>query len=150
MKKVKDKLQELGAEKKFEGEVKSIYYILDDKRLLRLRKKNKDNVITFKKLVDSEKTKSAEEYETRVEDFETCRKIFSELGYSEKVDEKHRISYSLDNVSIEIDSLPGIPPFLEIEAETYKELEKIVEQLEFKMEETKPWSGKDVSEYYNH
>lgn len=147
--KTKQKLESLGAVKKFDGPVKSVYYILDDKRLLRIRKLGEKTIVTYKKQLPAVETKTAEEHETRVDDFDKVKKIFDALGYRAKdLDEKYRVSYSLDDASIEIDSREGVPSFLEIEAQTEKKLKEIVEKLGFRMEDTKPWSGKDVLKHY--
>jgi len=61
---------------------------------------------------------------------------------------KHRISYTKDNIHFEIDTYPGIPAFLEIEAQSVGELREYINKLGFSMDETLPWSIKDVLEYY--
>jgi len=62
--------------------------------------------------------------------------------------EKHRTSFVLENARFEIDSFPGIPTFLEIEAENEKELEKYSKLLGFSLKEGKPWTIREVLKYY--
>ncbi len=65
---------------------------------------------------------------------------------------KRRISYKLDNVRFEFDTFLGeydfVPEFLEIEAKDTNEIYKYAELLGFSKEDCKPWSDKEVIEYY--
>ena len=61
---------------------------------------------------------------------------------------KHRISYLLDPLHFEVETIHGIPPFLEIEAPTIQDIRDGIRRLGFTMSDTKPWSTKDVLEHY--
>lgn len=63
--------------------------------------------------------------------------------------EKTRTSYVLGAVHVDIDTLPGIPTFLEVEAPDQSTLESIVVLLGFTMRDAKPWTGKEVRDHYN-
>ena len=152
------KLDSLGAKKVFEGEVTASYYDFSNGRLgkdglvLRLRKKSgKEHTIelTLKEKISQAEAKIMKEYEVTVTDFETMQKILYGLGLQEtKAAKKHRISYRLDEVHFDLDTFPGIPTFLEIEAQTLERVREYVAKLGFSMAETKPWSGGDLLRYY--
>ena len=149
------KLELLGAKKVFEGNVSALYYDFDnliltkEDKTLRLRKKGEKAELTFKQKISKDKAKIMDEHEIQIENFETTKKILESIGLKEiKRLDKHRLSYSLGNVHFELDTLPGIPTFLEIESEDLETVKKSVEKLELSMKDAKPWSGKEVLEYY--
>ncbi|MEK6857459.1 MAG: class IV adenylate cyclase [Nanoarchaeota archaeon] len=154
--KVIEKLESLGAKKEYEGKVNAIFFDFPDKKLakddsfLRLRNKEKFAELTLKKKVSKSEAKVMEETEITCDDFENAKKILSFLGLVESKSKanKYRISYSLDNVHFEIDSLEAFPTYLEIEAPNLEKLKSAVEKLGFSMKDAKPWSMKDVKEYY--
>jgi adenylate cyclase class 2 len=156
---VRKKLEELGA--KLVYDKLQIVRILDfedcrigkDGNLLRIRKIGDKVELTFKG--PKQKTgnvKTREEIETHVEDFEKALKIFEQIGLTPiRSYEKHRISYKLGNITFEIDKFPNlpVPPFLEIEAPTQKEVEEMVEKLGFKKEDMKSYGGMELMKHYN-
>jgi adenylate cyclase class 2 len=149
------KLKSLGAKKDSEGNMRYILFDFADRRLkrsgklLRLRSNGKDVELTFKGNISRKKAKIAEEHEVQVDDFDTAMKILSSIGLTRtKTYFKHRISYVLGKVRFEIDTLPGIPTFLEIEAPSTALIEKFVAKLGFSMKDAKPWTGKDVMRHY--
>jgi len=158
--KVIRKLEELGAEKEFDGKIEGHHFDFEDrkltkeKKMVRLRKQcdivQGDTVfLTFKQKISKKIAKQSIEHEVEVKDFEAMKKILSGIGlggYSQA--SKHRISYALDNVHFDIDTYKGIPTFLEIEATTVEKVEEHVKKLGFTMEQTKSWTGKDVLEHY--
>ena len=96
--------------------------------------------------------KTKEEIETHVEDFDKVLKIFEKIGLTTKRSyEKYRVSYKLGNITFEIDVLPNlpIPPWIEIEAPSQKEVEEMVEKLGFKKEDMKSYDGLELLEHYN-
>ena len=91
-----------------------------------------------------------DEYELAVDDFESMKRIFEGLGLFPLYEfNKHRTTYKLNNTNFEIDAYPGIPTFLEIEAPNLKKLKEFVSGFGFSREEAKPYSIKDVPEYYD-
>ncbi|MFC1732480.1 class IV adenylate cyclase [candidate division KSB1 bacterium] len=150
-------IEDLGAKRVFEGDIHFSYFDFDDKRLskerkiLRLRKKGKISELTFKKKISKEKAKIMEEHEVIIEDDDSIRKILGGIGLKERPSaKKHRISFALDDVHFELDTFPGIPTFLEIEAKTLDILKEYVEKLGFSMDNALPWSGKDVLRHYGN
>ncbi len=153
--KIIEKLKALGARKVFEGEVIDLYFDFNDMRLnkngklIRLRKEGNRAKLTFKERVSKEKFKIMKETEIEISDFEGMRDILETLGMSVILKfEKNRITYILKDVKFEIDTYPGVPTFLEIEAKDEKEIKKYAELLGFSLDEGKNWTGKELLEYY--
>ena len=150
------KLESLGAEKCFEGKVNASFFDFKDKRLkkensfLRLRDKEKFSELTLKKKISKDEAKIMDETEIVVDNFANAKKILESLGLveSEIKMNKKRLSYKLGDVHFEIDSLENLPSYLEIEAPDLEKLKDAVEKLGFSMNDAKPWSMKDVKEYY--
>ncbi|MFH0961868.1 MAG: class IV adenylate cyclase [archaeon] len=153
---VESRLKALGARKIFDGRIDGLALDFPDGvlwksgALLRLRKRGKNSELTFKRVVSGKRTKRAVEIETDVSDFARAKRIFEALGLVEKWRiSKHRTSYKLGKAEIEIDKLPGIPAYLEIEAESFGEIRRIAERLGFGAGELKPWSMRDVIAHYS-
>lgn len=153
--KLEKRIRDLWGFKIFSGTIITYYFDYDNNQLekegkvLRLRDESGKITLTLKEGVSREKAKIMDEYEVRLGDFELMRDLLVRLGLKEKQKiEKHRTSYVLNEVHIEIDTHPDIPTFIEIEAPSIEELKEYVEKLGFKMEDTKPWSVWDVLEYY--
>jgi len=154
-KEVIERLRGLGARKIFDGDVITTYFDFEDKRLakegkiLRLRKKGDQVELTYKKKISKKEAKITDEYEVIVDRIDAVVEILEMVGLKEfHKSIKHRISYTKDNIHFEIDTYPGIPAFLEIEAQSVGELREYINKLGFSMDETLPWSIKDVLEYY--
>lgn len=151
------RLEKLGARKVFAGEICASYFdfpneiLTKEHKILRLRTKGKDYCeLTFKKKLSKEKAKIMEEHELAFTgDTTALRSILAGIGLEEfKIIKKHRISYSLGDLHFELDKMPDIPLFLEIEATSLDKLQEAVEKLGFTMADARPWSGKDVLNHY--
>ena len=117
--------------------------------MLRLRKNPEEILLTFKEKISDKKIKVWKELEIKPDNFELLREILKEIGMKESKNyRKNRVSYAIGKVKFELDSMPGIPTFLEIEAPTQEKVKKFVEKLGFSMSDAKPWTGKDVLKYY--
>lgn len=151
------KLRSFGAKKVFDGPVDVRMYDTpnnDFKRrgtVIRLRKKGTYGEFTVKTAHKRmAHAKSAQEYETRV-DFAAMQKILHILGYTESWRmKKHRIEYALGNVHFEIDKIPGIPWFLEIEAPSVMALNAWVKKLGYTQKDAKNWWWHEVLAYYEY
>lgn len=151
-------LEEYGAERVFEGSIYAEYYDYRNSdhtklskrgRTLRLRKKGDNGELALKRRLKSGVVKHAEEYEVYVNNVEAMRRILYEMQMNViRSVTKHRISYVLDPVHFEIETIRGIPPFLEIEGPSIRKIRAWVEHLGFTWSQAKPWSTKDVLEYY--
>lgn len=154
-KKIIDKLESLGAEKTFDGDVFTVKFDFPDGKLhkessyIRLRKQGDIAFMTFKKLLGQEDAKVADEFEVAIENFGETRKILEALGLKEiKSWAKHRISYELDEVHIDLDSQEETPDFMEIESPYIDDINDLVEELEIPRNKVKTWTGSELIEHY--
>jgi len=153
--KVIEKLEELGAEKVSDGEMSVLIYDFEDERLsrnsdlLRLRGYDGDSVLAFKRKISKSSAKIMEEYEVKVDNYNVMKDILKNLGLKPIRDySKHRTSYHLGEVHFDIDTIPGIPTFMEIEAPDEETVKEFVVKLGFSLEDIKPWTGKDLLKHY--
>lgn len=149
------KLKSLGAKKICEYFYKRIIFDFTDNSLdkkeswIRLRTDKKTSTLTYKKRHNNTIT-GKEECEIIVDDFEKTRSLLKCMGLEEKrFQESRRIRYSLDNVEIDIDMWPLIPPHMEVEAKTKKELLNTLRKLEIKLKDTNTFGGRELYNYYN-
>jgi len=160
----KDRIEEilahLGAKRIFEGEIETFFLDFKDgaiakaRNVLRLRKEKNKAELTYKTVLADQEVKVAEEYTVEVSDLERMKKILEHLGLSVVENmRKHRVSYALDCVHIDIDRYTGdyghIPVLLEIEAENINLIHKYAELLGFKVKDCLPWSTNDLIRYYS-
>ncbi|NOX71858.1 MAG: class IV adenylate cyclase [Candidatus Micrarchaeota archaeon] len=113
---------------------------------LRVRCAENRKEITFKcKREDILDFKAREEMQTAIGDASVFFEILEKLGMERiRHAEKMRTSYTLDNVRIEIDKYPKIPPFLEIEGINEDSVRKAVEKLGFRMSDTTSRNGAKI------
>lgn len=157
---IEEKLSNLGAEKVFDGEIEALFFDFSDgsiaksNSVLRLRKEGVKVLLTFKKVVESQRAKIAEEHSVEVSGFEEAKKIleFLCLSVTESM-RKHRVSFQVDDALFDIDKYEGkydfIPTFLEIEATNVDLVYKYAERLGFKAKDCLPWSVKELVDYYS-
>lgn len=149
------KLEVMGAKKIFDGIIDGGKYDFSDGwlkkegKMLRLRKHGDKVELTFKKGLSRDGAKIADEWEVSVSSFENTERILAELGMHQSgVTQKHRMSYQLGNVHFDFDTPKGIPTVLEIEAPDIETLKRYVQKLGFTMEQTRPWTERQLHEYY--
>ncbi len=155
------RLAALGARKVFEGDVESFFFDFQDHRLrrkghtLRLRRMGDTVRLTLKGVIRKEgAAKLREEYEVKLDDLEAGKLLLQGLGLEEIGNSgKRRSSFCLERpgastVSFEIDTLPGVPPFLEIEAENLEIIKEMARKLEFREIDLRPWTETQVKLYY--
>ena len=152
---IKKRLEKIGAKVIFDGTLKNIYFDTEDNFLeknsgvMRLRFDGEKAILTHKDKIKHGTVKVADETELIVEDFENMHKILDRIGFQDKFTySKKRISYCLDKVHFEIDSIAGIPTFLEIESEDESLIAKYVELLGFKQSDAKNWGTKQLCKHY--
>ncbi|PIP23698.1 MAG: hypothetical protein COX90_00045 [Candidatus Nealsonbacteria bacterium CG_4_10_14_0_2_um_filter_38_17] len=147
------KLEGIGARKLFEKLYKRKVFDYPDLRLnevgawLRLRDEGDKINLTFKKRLgiktDDGKTSddSMEEIEVEVSNFEKTAEILNKIGLKEKFyEENRRIRYQLDDIEFDIDFWPGLEPYLEIEAPSWKKIDKAIKMLNLNPEDKKIFS----------
>lgn len=162
VKKIKEKLVNLGCEKvKDENQINNLYDFSDRRMLnkkgyarIRIVEDNINNIIvnymTTKKLLSQDKYKIMEENEVIIDNSDMGSKIFTSLGLEliESI-KKHRESYKYKSTLIEIDiNDPSFCPFpyLEIEGTNEDEIKEIVSLLGYTMEDT---TSKTIYELLN-
>lgn len=151
-----NKLYSLGAQRTFAGEVQAVTFDFPkplDKngRILRVRKLGDSVELCYKGKVSEkeQKVKVREEIEVTTNSFENTIKLFEALGFQVSSEgEKYRESYVLGEVKFDIDVVPNLPPFLEIEAPTKKQIIEYVAKLGFSMDQTSILSARQLQKYY--
>jgi len=90
------------------------------------------------------------EIEVEIDSLENGKLLLEELGYFHKnYQEKKRISYIIrDNVHVDIDSWPHIPPYIEIEAHDETMVFKVLSELGLKHEDARILNADDVYAFY--
>ncbi len=148
---IKNKLEEVGAKKHLERSMRRYVYDINDNKdtWIRLRDNGQTITLTIKE-IHHDGIDGTKETEIEVDDFEKTNLLLNKLSFLPKAyQENKRISYKLNNVEIEIDFWPKIPPYLEIEAKSTEEIEKTVKLLGFKMNQTTSIGVKKVYQKYN-
>ncbi|MGD0644945.1 MAG: CYTH domain-containing protein [Candidatus Bathyarchaeia archaeon] len=158
--KIEATLASLGAKKVFDGEIETFFFDFKDGAIakagnvMRLRRENKQAMLTFKNVLGNRTAKVAEEHSVEVSDLETAKKILEGLGlHVVESMQKHRVSYAIYDARFDIDQYKGdygyIPEFIEIEAESIDLIHKYAKLLGFKKEDCLPWSTNELIHYYS-
>ena len=152
---LKDKLEEISAEKIFEETVKSEFYDFEDGRIeqngqIRLRTVGKKSFITRKTDVEDDRAKVKEEIEFDIDDKNQARQFLKSIGL-QKIEqgEKKRAKWHKNSVEYVIDWYPEIPPLLEIEAPSHQKLEEAFEELGYDFRETLDWGSSKLHSHYD-
>lgn len=152
-------LKTLGAKKVFDGPIQTLFFDFTDgkisktKSLLRLRKAQDKVELTYKSVSSVKEAKTAEEYSVEVSSLDAARKILENIGLTVTESmEKHRTSYKLDDARFDFDRYMGeysfIPEFLEIEAQSIRQIRKYASSLGFKPQDCLTWSTDELVEHY--
>ncbi|MBM1154650.1 class IV adenylate cyclase [archaeon] len=84
--------------------------------VLRLRRTNRGVTLTYKGSERSDSIKAREEYEIRVDDFDTALKLLEKLGFSRALTlEKRREVWSVRGMTVCLDQVEELGRFIEIE-----------------------------------
>jgi len=153
---ITSRLEALGAVRKKEVQIRALYFdtptrdLLERREILRLRQKGQKIELCHKKpLAQGEDVKAMQETETYVTDFEATQKILLLAGFEViREEEKTRVSYKLPDASFELDTLPNIPTYLEIEAQSRERLLELLTALGIPQEKALPWNGAQVQAHY--
>ncbi len=126
------KLEEIGAEKIGDWYYKRYVYDTkpcDDDKWIRLRTNGIETTLTYKEY-NNESIDGVKELEIVVSDLEDTIKMLEVLGYTPRsIQENKRIRYMYEGVEIDIDSWPYLNPYIEVEAKTKEDVERVVEIL---------------------
>lgn len=122
-----------------DGENKLLEYIfydrdlkwVDENKFVRLRQNGAKLTMTFKQN-NPQKIDSANEIEYEISDIEKARELLQNTGLRlYRVVEKYRHTFTIDNVTVDIDTWPKIPVYVELEGTSVEDLEKISSKLGF-------------------
>ena len=127
------KLISLGAEDKGEKLQRRYVYDynpVDKNKWIRLRTNGKKTTLTLKEIKDKKAIGGTQELEIEVSDFDDPNEILNRLGDKYRnYQENKRHSFILDGVSIEIDSWPLIPTYVEVEGSSESEVIETLKKL---------------------
>ncbi len=144
------KLQSLGATKTFEGQIIADFFINDEWKKIRLRKKDNRNIITYKIKQHNESINQNIEYETNFDNHENMIEILKNIGFRKYWNSsKYRISYSLWKINFDLDKYENIPRLVEIEAQNMNDVKKWVKILWYNMDKTSTLTEWKLKEFYN-
>jgi adenylate cyclase class 2 len=125
------RLMRVGAKLVSSGELKMTTFIKEGfdrkdstKQCLRVRQEHNDVRVTYKTpACSTSKATSRQETELIVDDYNKAVALFEQLGFSsDDPFVKHREHYELGDWHYEIDTVPGIPTYLEVEAGSDEQL----------------------------
>ena len=103
----------------------------DENRLIRLRKSGNKTALTYKEN-KAQAADSAREIEFEIGDIEKAGLFLEKLGlvqYRHQQKKRHKLVYG--GVTIDIDTWPKIPTYVELEGESEKVLQKVAKELGF-------------------
>jgi len=148
----KDRLKKVNAKKTAERNMRRFTYDTNldpkDHSWIRIRDDGEKTTITYKH-ISSDTIDGTKELEFGVDDFDKANQLIRILGYVPNAyQENKRISYTIGDVSIEIDSWPKIPTYAEIEGNSKEEIQKVVELLGYTMEDTTTMNVMQIYEKY--
>lgn len=126
-----------------------------DHSWLRLRDEGDKIILAFKHRLGvtsndgSTIDEGMEEIEVEVDDFETTTLLLQRLGFVEKhFAENRRTRWIKDGIEFDIDSWPAIPPYLEIEADSWQKIDEAIEWLGLNTADKKIFSTNQVYTIY--
>ncbi|MDE5631042.1 MAG: CYTH domain-containing protein [Bacilli bacterium] len=120
------KLESLDAEDKGERLQRRFVYDfdpVDPDKWIRLRTNGNVTTLAIKSLKRTDAIGNTDEEEVVVGDFDTTNRILEQLGYKHRnYQENKRHSFKFGQVSIDIDSWPRIPTYVEVEGSSEEEV----------------------------
>lgn len=136
---IANKLKGIGAKHQFKKLFRRNVFDFPDRRLnaqaswLRLRDEGDKVTLTFKQRTDVQagrQDSGMREIEVLVDDFDQTAELLRAIGMEVKFyEENWRTLYKLGDVEICIDEWPLIPPYLEIEADSWQKVDKTAVKL---------------------
>jgi adenylate cyclase class 2 len=133
------KLHALGAEKLFDTMLEEWLFVKpewkEQKGRLRIRKNNNTIQIAYKETTQ-DTSKGNIEIEFEIDTIENALYFVKQMGLrNPRHQQKRRVAYLLDDVHIDIDFWPKIPPYVEIEADSMEKVEKVAKELGFNIKD---------------
>lgn len=135
---ITEKILAIGGEKIRESLQRRYVYAInkqDLQQFIRLRDTGFEVTLTYK-AIHHDGIDGTVETEVIVDRFDKTDELLTKLGYTTKwYQENKRTSFSLAGAQVEIDHWPQIPPYLEIEAESYEKVLQVAQMLGFHKEQ---------------
>ena len=153
--KIRDMMEDIGAEKKYEGSVKSRFYDYKDGRIeqegsLRLRELETHAFITRKhsKVKDTD-AKIYEEIEFDVSNTEETHLFLTSIGLKQ-IEEcrKKRIKWEKSGTEYVLDKYPEIPWLMEVESHNKEKLSEALKELDYSLKDTVNWGATKLHSHY--
>ena len=136
------RLIQLGAQPQGQQLEVNMYFDTADERLrqgdtaLRLRCTDKKNVLTYKGPQTQSRYKQRLEVQTTVAEAQAMQAILQQLGFRQSLlFEKRRDSWLLNNCRVELDELPLLGSFVEVEGPSEQDIDRVLGQLELDKED---------------
>lgn len=161
VKTLEKKLTDIGARKVKDISYRHVSFDYPDYRLdkdnswIRLRDDGEKIVLAFKKRLGvtshdgSTNDEGMEEVEVIVDSYENTKTFLKKVGFIEKHEaEKKRIRWKKDTTVFDIDTWPEIPTYLEIEGESWKDVDKAIEELGLDKKDQKVCSVNQIYRLY--
>jgi adenylate cyclase class 2 len=102
---------------------------MNENKFIRLRKKNDSIKLTFKSNKE-QKVDSAKEIEFSVSSMDDAKLFLEAVGFVQyRIVEKYRHTFKLDGVTLDIDTWPKIPVYVELEGNSVEDLKKVADKL---------------------
>lgn len=147
--KVTSLLKKLGAVEVFNDTIVADFFKNAAGVKLRLRRMGGKNILTYKIVQASSAIMQNEEIEVVFDNYDGLKQVllvsgFEQYGHSEKV----RVSYAYQNIHFDIDTMAGIPTFLEVEAGNADDVKRGVALLGYTMDQTCTLTERTLKEHY--
>jgi adenylate cyclase, class 2 len=150
------KLVSLGAIDKGEEKLEEIIFHAADgswigkRKFVRLRQTKDKIKLTYKENVE-QAVDSAREIELEISNMEKCSKFFEKIGLrTMRRLEKYRHTLELGDVTVDIDSWPKIPAYVEIEGPSVESLKNFCNQLGLDWEKRFDGDAREVFRHYGY
>jgi adenylate cyclase class 2 len=117
---------------------RQVFHLVDRTKdaYVRVRDEGDRVTVTYKQF-DSISLHGAKEIETVVDDFESTKNIFIQIGLEPKsYQETRRETWMIDGVEVVIDEWPWLEPFVEIEGPSEELVKSVAAKLSFNWEES--------------
>ncbi len=123
----------------------------NDNKWIRLRQTNNKVTLAVKHVLADDESGIQQLLETEMDipSIKEGKELLEAMGLSHKsYQEKKRITYCFDNHSLDIDTWPSIPTYVEIEGEDKQDLENILNKLGYNITDTVSCTADDVYKLY--
>ena len=159
---LEDKLVKIGAVKVKDIFLRHVSFDYPDYRLdkdnswIRLRDEDEKIVLAFKKRLGvtsqdgSTNDRGMEEIEVVVDNYEETKLFLNKVGFIEKHGEaqKKRSKWKKGTVSFDIDTVAMVPTYLEIEAESWGDIDAVATELDLDIKDRKVCSSNQLYKIY--